>query len=78
MKPIDEYSAEPTPEELECNLRMIGLLGLSDLLRPDSKDAVNECKSAGMKVVMLTGDRKKALPLQLLLRSALPKPMKVL
>ena len=60
MKPIDEYSAEPTPEELECNLRMIGLLGLSDLLRPDSKDAVNECKSAGMKVVMLTGDRKSA------------------
>ncbi len=60
MKLVDEYSAEPTPEELENSLHIVGLLALSDLIRLDSKKAVDDCKNAGMKVVMLTGDRKSA------------------
>jgi P-type Ca2+ transporter type 2C len=34
----------------------IGLAGLADPLRPSVADAVSECRSAGMKVIMVTGD----------------------
>jgi Ca2+-transporting ATPase len=34
----------------------IGLVGLADPLRPSVPAAVDECRSAGMKVVMITGD----------------------
>jgi Ca2+-transporting ATPase len=34
----------------------LGLVGLADPLRPSVPDAVRECRSAGMKVVMVTGD----------------------
>jgi P-type Ca2+ transporter type 2C len=34
----------------------LGLVGLADPLRPNVPDAVSECRSAGIKVVMVTGD----------------------
>ena len=34
----------------------LGLVGLSDPLRPSVTDAVRECRTAGIKVVMITGD----------------------
>jgi P-type Ca2+ transporter type 2C len=34
----------------------LGLVGLADPLRPSVPDAVSECRSAGIKVVMITGD----------------------
>jgi Ca2+-transporting ATPase len=34
----------------------LGLAGLADPLRPSVADAVSECRSAGMKVIMVTGD----------------------
>ena len=34
----------------------LGLVGLADPLRPTVLDAVSECRSAGIKVVMITGD----------------------
>jgi Ca2+-transporting ATPase len=34
----------------------LGLVGLADPLRPRVRDAVSECRSAGIKVVMITGD----------------------
>ena len=34
----------------------LGLVGLADPLRPTVPDAVGECRSAGIKVVMITGD----------------------
>ena len=34
----------------------LGLVGLADPLRPGVADAVRECRSAGIKVVMITGD----------------------
>ncbi len=41
---------------LESNLIFIGLVVLEDPPRPLAKEAVEECRSAGIRVIMLTGD----------------------
>ena len=38
------------------HFEFLGLVGLADPLRPSVPDAVSECRSAGIKVVMITGD----------------------
>jgi Ca2+-transporting ATPase len=43
-----------TPRDFAFSL--IGLIGLADPLRPSVVDAVKQCRSAGIKVVMITGD----------------------
>jgi len=53
--PIDTHSP-PIREEIECNLTFLGLAGLHDPPRLETKAAVRECSEAGIKVHMLTGD----------------------
>jgi len=47
---------EVTPESLECGLTFIGLMGMIDPPREESRDAVAVCRGAGIKTVMITGD----------------------
>ncbi len=46
------------PEFLERDLCWIGLTGMIDPVRPEVKDAIAECRSAGIRPVMITGDHK--------------------
>ena len=50
--------ADNTPEFLEQGLVFLGLTGMIDPVRPEVKDAIAECRSAGIRAVMITGDHK--------------------
>lgn len=46
------------PESLEQSLVYIGLTGMIDPIRPEVKAAIAECREAGIRPVMITGDHK--------------------
>ena len=46
------------PEFLEQKLTFLGLAGMIDPVRPEVKAAIEECRSAGIRAVMITGDHK--------------------
>lgn len=58
MKKIDDISltTNPTSDELENGLTFIGLMGMIDPPRPEATPAVEKCKHAGIRTVMITGD----------------------
>ena len=47
-----------TPAYLEQDLTFLGLVGMIDPVRPEVKAAIDECRSAGIRAVMITGDHK--------------------
>ena len=55
-KVVDTVSENPTSEELESELTLLGLVGMIDPPRPECKVAVATCRRAGIKPVMITGD----------------------
>ena len=54
------YHERPTDysdEALEHDLIFVGLLGMIDPIRPEVKAAVAECRTAGIRPIMITGDQ---------------------
>ena len=54
-----KYTSAPAAfdsESLEYDMTFIGLTGMIDPVRPEVKDAIVECRSAGITPIMITGD----------------------
>ena len=50
------WSFDGAGEELEDGLTFFGMVGMIDPARPEARDAVETCKRAGIRPVMITGD----------------------
>jgi P-type Ca2+ transporter type 2C len=56
MKPTKAAIKDIEPETTEKEMIFLGLVGILDPPRPEVKQAVLECKQAGIQVMMITGD----------------------
>ncbi|NMA73339.1 MAG: calcium-translocating P-type ATPase, PMCA-type [Bacteroidales bacterium] len=57
---VDEKDTRDCKELLEDNnLELIGITAISDPVRLDVADAVNDCRSAGVDIKIVTGDTQK-------------------
>jgi Ca2+-transporting ATPase len=54
--PTEEDALHERKEELQTGLVFAGYVGIRDPLRDDVKDAVDQCRQAGIEVKMITGD----------------------
>ena len=58
FRKYDSAPSDFAPESLENELVFVGLTGMIDPVRPEVKAAIDECRSAGIIPVMITGDHK--------------------
>ncbi len=55
-RPLAEIPPMATAEELECNLTFAGFIGLKDVFDKSIIFSAEECKKAGIRTIMITGD----------------------
>ncbi len=58
MKPLAQAPAAGTEDSIEQGLIWLGLIDMLDAPRPEVKDAVKRCRSAGIRTLMITGDHQ--------------------
>lgn len=56
QRELPEDVAEYLPETVETDMVFLGLVAMMDPPRPEVADAVKKCKSAGIRIFMITGD----------------------
>ena len=56
MRKYDAVPSDSSPEALEHDLVFLGLTGMIDPERPEVRAAIKECRSAGIRPIMITGD----------------------
>ena len=57
-KILDESPKTYEGNALEQKMCFIGMVGMIDPVRPEVKDAIKECRLAGIRPIMITGDHK--------------------
>ncbi|MDZ8187227.1 MAG: cation-transporting P-type ATPase [Nostoc sp. ChiSLP02] len=57
-KNLTELSDHDSEDTAETNLTWLGLVGMLDAPRPEVRDAVAKCRTAGIRPVMITGDHQ--------------------
>jgi P-type Ca2+ transporter type 2C len=55
-RPIEKHETEFSPEKTERDLVFVGLMAMMDPPRDEVTTAVAECATAGIEVIMITGD----------------------
>lgn len=55
-KDVENLPAKIKSSTIEIDLNFVGLIGMMDPIRDGVKEAVQTCKNAGIKTVMITGD----------------------
>ncbi|PZV10540.1 MAG: magnesium-transporting ATPase [Leptolyngbya sp.] len=57
-RPLSTVPAEGDPDAAEQDLVWLGLVGMIDALRPEVRAAVQRCRAAGIRPMMITGDHQ--------------------